>query len=71
MPANWRMTLARDHLRDSELGLAPIADAIGYGSPRQKSRCCTTASGTGRTETGLGTRPARRSSMRLRCSFRF
>jgi AraC-like DNA-binding protein len=30
---DWRMTLARDHLRGSELGLAQIADAIGYGSP--------------------------------------
>jgi AraC-like DNA-binding protein len=29
----WRMTLARDHLRASDLGLAQIADATGYGSP--------------------------------------
>jgi AraC-like DNA-binding protein len=29
----WRMTLARDHLRADELSLAQIADAIGYGSP--------------------------------------
>jgi AraC-like DNA-binding protein len=29
----WRMTLARDHLRDNDLSLAQIADAIGYGSP--------------------------------------
>src|SRR5882757_7221029 len=30
---DWRMTLARDYLRDGELGLAKIADVIGYGSP--------------------------------------
>ena len=30
---DWRMALARDHLRDGELSLAKIADAIGYGSP--------------------------------------
>ncbi|MEU2623754.1 AraC family transcriptional regulator [Streptomyces sp. NPDC007157] len=30
---DWRMALARDHLRDGELSLAEIADAIGYGSP--------------------------------------
>lgn len=30
---DWRMTLARDHLRTSELGLASIATAIGYSSP--------------------------------------
>ncbi len=29
----WRMTLARDHLRNGDLSLARIADAIGYGSP--------------------------------------
>ena len=29
----WRMTLARDHLRASDLSLAQIADATGYGSP--------------------------------------
>jgi AraC-like DNA-binding protein len=29
----WRMTLARDHLRGSDLSLAQIADATGYGSP--------------------------------------
>jgi AraC-like DNA-binding protein len=29
----WRMTLARDHLRASDLNLAQIADATGYGSP--------------------------------------
>ena len=29
----WRMTLARDHLRTGDLGLAQIADAVGYGSP--------------------------------------
>lgn len=29
----WRMTLARDHLRDDDLTLAQIADAVGYGSP--------------------------------------
>jgi AraC-like DNA-binding protein len=28
----WRMTLARDHLRTGDLGLAQIADAVGYGS---------------------------------------
>ena len=27
------MTLARDHLRASDLSLAQIADATGYGSP--------------------------------------
>jgi AraC-like DNA-binding protein len=30
---DWRMTLARDYLRDGELGLTQIASAIGYGSP--------------------------------------
>jgi AraC-like DNA-binding protein len=29
----WRMTLARDHLRVGDLSLARIADAVGYGSP--------------------------------------
>jgi AraC-like DNA-binding protein len=29
----WRMTLARDHLRADDLSLAQIADATGYGSP--------------------------------------
>jgi AraC-like DNA-binding protein len=29
----WRMTLARDHLRADQLSLAQIADATGYGSP--------------------------------------
>ncbi|MHA6765655.1 helix-turn-helix domain-containing protein [Streptacidiphilus sp. PAMC 29251] len=29
----WRMSLARDHLRVDELTLAQIADTIGYGSP--------------------------------------
>jgi AraC-like DNA-binding protein len=29
----WRMTLARDHLREGDLNLAQIADAVGYGSP--------------------------------------
>jgi AraC-like DNA-binding protein len=29
----WRMTLARDLLRAGDLGLAQIADAVGYGSP--------------------------------------
>lgn len=29
----WRMTLARDHLRTGELSLANIAAAVGYGSP--------------------------------------
>ena len=29
----WRMTLAREHLRDNDLTQAQIADAIGYGSP--------------------------------------
>ena len=29
----WRMTLARDHLRAGDLTLAQIADAAGYGSP--------------------------------------
>jgi AraC-like DNA-binding protein len=29
----WRMTLARDHLRAGELSLASIAAAVGYGSP--------------------------------------
>ncbi len=29
----WRMTLARDHLRADDLSLAQIADAVGYGSP--------------------------------------
>jgi len=29
----WRMTLARDHLRTGDLSSARIADAIGYGSP--------------------------------------
>lgn len=30
---DWRMTLARDYLRSSEMSLAEIADLIGYGSP--------------------------------------
>ncbi|HEY3941578.1 MAG TPA: AraC family transcriptional regulator [Acidimicrobiales bacterium] len=29
----WRMTLARDHLRADDLSLAQIASAVGYGSP--------------------------------------
>jgi AraC-like DNA-binding protein len=29
----WRMTLARDHLRADDLTLAQIADAVGYASP--------------------------------------
>lgn len=29
----WRMTLARDHLRADGLTLAQIADAVGYASP--------------------------------------
>ncbi|MBB4796104.1 AraC family transcriptional regulator [Streptomyces nodosus] len=29
----WRMTIARDHLRAEDLTLPQIADAIGYGSP--------------------------------------
>lgn len=29
----WRMTLARDHLRAGELSLANIAATVGYGSP--------------------------------------
>src|ERR1700690_2445384 len=29
----WRMTLARDHLRAEELSLANIAAMVGYGSP--------------------------------------
>jgi AraC-like DNA-binding protein len=30
---DWRMTLARDHLRTGELTLACIAETVGYGSP--------------------------------------
>jgi AraC-like DNA-binding protein len=30
---DWRMTLARDHLRAGELNLASIAAAVGYSSP--------------------------------------
>lgn len=30
---DWRMTLARDHLRTSGLSLASIASAVGYSSP--------------------------------------
>lgn len=30
---DWRMTLARDHLRSGELSLGQIASAVGYGSP--------------------------------------
>ena len=29
----WRMTLARDHLRAGDLSLAQIAGVVGYGSP--------------------------------------
>jgi AraC-like DNA-binding protein len=29
----WRMTLARDHLRSGDLSLAQIADRVGYASP--------------------------------------
>jgi AraC-like DNA-binding protein len=31
--AEWRMTLARDHLRTGELTLTQIADRTGYTSP--------------------------------------
>jgi AraC-like DNA-binding protein len=31
--AEWRMTLARDHLRSGELTLTQIADRTGYTSP--------------------------------------
>jgi len=30
---DWRMALARDHLRTGELGMTAIARSIGYGSP--------------------------------------
>jgi AraC-like DNA-binding protein len=30
---DWRMALARDHLRTGDLGMATIARAVGYGSP--------------------------------------
>ena len=30
---DWRMSLARDHLRTGDLSLARIAAAVGYGSP--------------------------------------
>jgi AraC-like DNA-binding protein len=30
---DWRMALARDHLRNRELSLAKIADIVGFGSP--------------------------------------
>ncbi|MFD4506441.1 cupin domain-containing protein [Streptomyces sp. NPDC058457] len=30
---DWRMTLARDHLRTGELGIADIAHSVGYTSP--------------------------------------
>jgi AraC-like DNA-binding protein len=30
---DWRMTLARDYLRTSDIDLAGIAERIGYGSP--------------------------------------
>lgn len=30
---DWRMTLARDYLRNGELSLTKTADVIGYGSP--------------------------------------
>lgn len=30
---DWRMTLARDHLRRRELTLAQIADRTGYATP--------------------------------------
>jgi AraC-like DNA-binding protein len=30
---DWRMALARDHLRNSEMDLAEIANLTGYGSP--------------------------------------
>jgi AraC-like DNA-binding protein len=30
---DWRMTLARDYLRRGEVGLAKMANLIGYGSP--------------------------------------
>ena len=29
----WRMTIARDHLRTGNLSLAQVAEAVGYGSP--------------------------------------
>ena len=30
---DWRMTLARDHLRMDELSISPDAQRVGYGSP--------------------------------------
>ena len=30
---DWRMALARDHLRNSDMTLAQIAELTGYGSP--------------------------------------
>lgn len=30
---DWRMTLARDHLRADDMSLAQIAERVGYGSP--------------------------------------
>ncbi|MDH6215421.1 AraC family transcriptional regulator [Streptomyces pseudovenezuelae] len=30
---DWRMALARDHLRTGELGMSAISHAVGYGSP--------------------------------------
>lgn len=30
---DWRMALARDHLRTGDLGMAGIARSVGYGSP--------------------------------------
>ncbi|MEZ0094876.1 serine hydrolase [Streptacidiphilus sp. EB129] len=30
---DWRMALARDHLRTGELGMTSIARSVGYGSP--------------------------------------
>ncbi|WP_329253353.1 helix-turn-helix transcriptional regulator [Streptomyces sp. NBC_01478] len=30
---DWRMSLARDHLRTGELTLTAVSHAVGYGSP--------------------------------------
>ncbi|WP_030936375.1 helix-turn-helix transcriptional regulator [Streptomyces sp. NRRL S-646] len=30
---DWRMVLAREHLRTGELGMAGIARSVGYSSP--------------------------------------
>lgn len=59
---DWRMTLARDHLLNSDMGLAEIADLTGYASPYAFAaafkRHQSVAPGAWRTAQALGASPA-------------